>query len=614
MIWLRQASALLAGACGLSAILGWAFGSDALYLVACGFGSIAALRALAQSLRERKLDVNFLMLLAAIGAIVIGHPEDAAVLLFLFSLSGALEEAALGKARSAIEALVKLRPPTAIRRGPEGDTVVQVEDVREGDRLLVPPHTGVPVDGLVLSGASTIDQSSMTGESVPVEAGPGTKVLGGTLNLEGRLEMRATATAGSSTLDRVMSLVQEAQENKAGGERLSQWLGQWYTIGVVAAFLIAFLVRRFLLNEPVSSALYDSLILLVALSPCALVISVPAATLSALAWCGRHGLLVRGGEFIERAGRVSAIAFDKTGTLTRGRPKLVELRLGSKAVSLDSPEAVPALQLAMAMEEHNPHPVARALFGAGEARGLTPSHVESLEVVPGSGVRAQGADGPLWLGHLHEDAPADVQAAAEEMRAAGQTVAAMHDSEIVLFGVRDEPRPEAPVVLKELRSLGVHHLTMLTGDQERTALAVAEPLGLDEVRSGLLPHEKEEAVSDLVRQHKTVMMVGDGANDAPSLARAYLGVGMGGLGNEAALAASDVVIMRESLTILPEFLRLGRKATSVIRMNLILAGSMVLALTIASLFGKLPLPLAVLGHEGSTVVVILNGLRLLRGP
>jgi Cd2+/Zn2+-exporting ATPase len=611
---LRQASAVLAGACGFFAVLGWAFHSDVLYLAACVFGSVAAVRALLQSLKERKLDVNFLMLLAAAGAIAIGHPEDAAVLLFLFSLSGALEEAALGKARSAIEALVKLRPPTAIRRGPEGDVEIRVEEVRAGDRLLVPSHTGVPVDGVVLAGASTVDQSSMTGESAPVEVGPGSKILGGTLNLEGRLEMEATATAGSSTLDRVMALVQEAQENKAGGERLSQWLGQWYTIGVVAAFVVAFVIRRFVLHQPQGEALYDSLILLVALSPCALVISVPAATLSALAWCGRNGLLVRGGEFIERAGKVTAIAFDKTGTLTRGRPKLVDVRLGSKAVSLESPEAVPALRMAMALEAHNSHPVARALYGAGEALGLTPSHVESLEVVPGSGVRAVGPDGPVWIGHLPEDAPADVRAAAEEMRASGQTVAALQHSGIVLFGVRDEPREEAAAVLQELRSLGVRHLAMLTGDQESTARAIAAPLGLDEVRSGLLPHEKEETVGDLVRRYKTVMMVGDGANDAPSLARAYLGVGMGGLGNEAALAASDVVIMRESLTILPEFLRLGRKAAAVIRANLILAGSMVLALTVASLFGQLPLPLAVLGHEGSTVIVILNGLRLLRGP
>ncbi len=620
-----------------------AFGGGSLESVAHGVliaavvaGGIPALHSMSGSLRERTIDVNLLMVLAAVGAVAIGRFEDAAVLLFLFSLSGALESAAMGRAKSAIESLVKLRPQETIRIVDGVQTKIRVEDVLIGDHLLVPPHTALPVDGEVLSGTSSIDQSAMTGESVPVEAGAGVRVIGGTVNQEGMLTIRATSAVGDSTLDRVMALVQEAQDNKAGGERLSQWLGERYTIAVVAIFIVAFVVRFFVMKEALQPALQASLTLLVALSPCALVISVPATTLSALAWCARNGLLVRGGEFIERAGKVQVIAFDKTGTLTRAKPKLVEVCLCQPAsVTLGAcegdacwhgtgdltPQAKSALALVAAAEAHSAHPVAIALVKAAEEQGLTIATATDQEVFAGEGLRAVVNGQDVWVGKPgllkldDRELPADFLEHLDSMRSRGMTVAAMRaGDEIAAFGVRDEPRKEAAQVIKELRAQGIRKIAMLTGDNGATAKAVAEPLGIDQVMSDLMPADKEIAVRKLVEENPYVMMVGDGANDAPSLARAYLGLGMGGLGNEAALAASDVVVMRDSLTILPEFLALGRKATGIIRANLLLAGGMVIALTLTSLAGKLPLPLAVIGHEGSTVLVILNGLRLLGGP
>ncbi len=630
---LERLPALAAALCGVSWVLGLALSSTPLLIAASAFGAVPALLAMGQSLARRRVDVNVLMVTAAAGAIGIGRYDDSATLLFLFSLSGALEHAALGRARSAIEKLIELRPSRAWVVESDTEREIPVEDVRAGDLVRIPPHARVPVDATVVIGRSTIDASAMTGESVPVSVEPGAKVIGGTLNLEGQLTARATAAVGSTALDRVMELVREAQENKAGGERLSQWLGERYTWAVLGVFLAVLAVRTGVFDQALPAALQASLTLLVALSPCALVISVPAATLSALAWCGRNGLLVRGGEFIERAGNVTAVAFDKTGTLTRGTPRLVEVcacppdgagDCGDNACwhgdgELD-PNSTELVSLAASAELHGPHPIARALLAFAESRKIAVTPPEAQQSVPGLGVRATVRGIPVVVGQpqlLEEQGPlpAGFHERIAGLRGAGMTVAAMRaGTRVCVFGAADEPRPEALRTIRRLRALGIRHVAMLTGDHRTTAAAVAQGLELDQVESELASDEKGRAVAALVAAHGRVMMVGDGANDAPSLAGAYLGVGMGGLGNEAALAASDVVIVRDTLDVLPDFLRLGRRTTSIIRANLILAGAMVVGLTIAAFAGVLPMGVAVVGHEGSTVLVILNGLRLLGGP
>jgi Zn2+/Cd2+-exporting ATPase len=618
----------LTALCGLALVLGYLGVHPALPYVAVAAGAPFALAAAGRALRDRRVDVNFLMALAAAAAVALGHPEEAAVLLFLFSLSSTLEEYAMARTRSAIEGLVKLRPATATRIGPAGLEV--------GDQVRVSPFQQFPADGTVVSGESAADQAAMTGESVAVAKRPGDLVLAGTQNLEGMLVVSVTHRIGDSTLERIVGLVSEAQENKASGERVSQWFGQTYTFFVIGAFLVSVAVR-FAVGNPADRAMYASLALLVALSPCALVISTPASTLSALAWAARNGVLIRGGEFIERAGQIRCLALDKTGTLTTGRPELAEVCVcGPVAVGAAcehgescwssgeamGSEAREALRLAAAAEQYSDHPIAEAIVAAARREGLDVPEATEQRTEPGLGVEAN-VDGRLVrIGQTryfeeHGGLPEDFVPHVREIQAEGMTVAIMQaDGRWAALGLRDGLRPEAPELLRQMRAVGVQRIAMLTGDNEQTARAVASQLDVDEVRAGLLPADKEAWVA----AQEGVMFVGDGVNDAPSLARASVGVAMGGLGSDVALDAADVVLMQDNLKRLPQLVRLGRKSNGIIRANLFFAVGVILVLTLGTQFldlfrpGTPTLPWAVVGHEGSTVLVILNGLRLLRGP
>jgi len=621
-------AALCAGFLALSFIPDWSF----LAYVAVAAGAVYPLRSAYESLRARSIDVDVLMVLAAIGAIAVGHVTDAGILLFLFSLSGALEAFAMRRTRSAIEGLVKLRPATA--RLADGSTV-PVESVRIDDVIVLPAYENVPLDGVVLEGQSTIDASVMTGESIPVAVGPGDKVIGGTQNMDGMLRLRVTATVGDSALDKIVALVQDAQENKASGERISAWFGQRYTVFVLAAFAIAFLVRWLALRQAPFDALGASVTLLVALSPCALVISTPATTLSALAWAARRGLLVRGGVFIERAGEIDSVALDKTGTLTTGRPELREIcvceavsagpgcgrEAGCWAYGEEWTEASRhLLSQAAAVERFASHPVAAAVMRAAERLGVPVPEADGHATVPGLGVEAT-VDGRLvrmgqlrYLTGVGIEIPEGFAEHVSSLQRQGMTVAVLHSADgLAAFGFGDAVRSEARKFLESIHALGVRRVAMLTGDTHETAAAVANEVGIQEVHAGLLPEEKERLVAEMAASSK-VLMVGDGINDAPSLARAHLGAAMGGLGSDIAMNAADVVLMRDRLDAIPDLIRLGRKTRRIIRANLVFAAGVIVALTVSSLFFRLPLPLAVLGHEGSTVLVILNGLRLLRGP
>ncbi len=599
-----------------------------------------ALQTAWESIRARELDVNVLMVVAAAGAVILGHPGEAAVLLFLFSLSNTLEAYALGKTKSAIEGLIALRPENAILVVAGEDQVTLVKDLDVGDEVRVKAFEQIPVDGVLVMGDTHVNQVAMTGESVPIAKSTGDEVLAGTQNEEGMFVMRVLRRSGETTLDKVVNLVQDAQDNKASGEKISGWFGQKYTIFVIGSFFISLFVRL-AIGQEMSVAAYSSLTLLVALSPCALVISVPASTLSALAWGARNGILIRGGQYIEELGKIDSITMDKTGTLTIGKPVLREICVCTTSFDSDrlckedefcwiegeslSPKAAKLLAMAAAAEQYSEHPIAVAIVRAAKQHGLEVRKIEKNEVVPGLGIQGVLDGIIIRVGQpkFFEDMPEGFRDHADELRIKGMTVAiGEFGGEYAAFGLQDSPREEAKSTVQELGNMGVSRIMMLTGDNLATAQAISEEVGVTEIRAGLSPIDKEEIIADLVGSGSRVMMVGDGINDAPALSRAHVGVAMGGLGSDIALNSADIVLMNDRIEHLPTILKLGRKTTGIITANLIFAGAVMAILSIGSVvldivvpqMHNFLLPMAVLGHEGSTVLVILNGLRLLRGP
>lgn len=625
-------------ACGALLLASFAIGSHVLALLSVACGSVYALQTAWESLRERSFDVNLLMVLAAAGAIAVGHPEDAAGLLFLFSLSGVLESYAMAKTRSAIESLVKLRPQEAIRIERDGDKKVPVEDLQLEDMVRVLPFEQIPADGTLSQGRGSVDQSAMTGESRPIAVEAGDKVFAGTQNLDEMLLIRVSATVHDSALTKIVALVAEAQEHKASGERISQWFGQRYTIFVLVASLASVGIR-FAIGQPANEAFYASLILLVALSPCALVISTPATTLSALAWAARNGALVRGGAYVEALGKVKVALLDKTGTLTVGKPRLAEICVcqgvaaGGGSLCVDehscwsrgdhgmSDEAKRLLRLAAGAEQYSTHPLAQAIVVAAAEQGLDVPEAADSQSVAGLGVRATIDGVPVRIGQRKffeqegERLPEEFRIHAEELQRKGMTVAVLEAGGVfAALGLSDAMREDAHDSVAKLRAQGIDPIVMLTGDTEETAAVVANAVGIHDFRAGLLPQDKDRIVTEFETSGTPVLMVGDGINDAPSLARATVGVAMGGLGSDVALNAADVVLMHDRVGMIETLIRLGRKTTGIIRANLLFASLVIVALAVSSIFFRLPLPLAVIGHEGSTVLVILNGLRLLKGP
>lgn len=648
MRFLRDPETLLTIACGVALGVSVATGSLWLSYLAVAFGSVFALETAIQSLRQRSVDVNLLMVLAAGGSVAVGRPGEAAVLLFLFSLSHTLEHYTMSRTKSAIEGLIKLRPETALRLDGEAETVVPIEALRIGDRVRVLPFEQLPADGKIISGSTSIDQQAMTGESAPVSRTVGDDVLAGTQNLESMIVVEVAREVGDATLQKIVDLVQDAQENKASGERISQWFGQRYTFFVIGAFAVA-LVVRLVLRQPLGEALYGSLTLLVALSPCALVISTPASTLSALAWCARNGILVRGGEFVELSGKVDLLAIDKTGTLTRGKPVLIEICVcsgvpetipaaGTHCVAEEacwsqgeqiSDEARTILRFAAAAEQYSTHPIALAIVDRAREFGIDVPEALDVTTHSGLGVSARIDGKNVRVGQrrfFESDSarlPPDFAVHAEELQRKGLTVAVLEvGGSLAALGLMDEPRNDAIEFLRSVDELGIRRVAMLTGDTVQTADAIGSQLGVHERYAGLMPDDKTELIDRFESEGARVMMIGDGVNDAPSLASASVGVAMGGLGSDIALNAADVVLMQDRLERVPQLIRLGRLANRIIRANLYFAAGVIVLLTfgtqivdsIAPQWRNLLLPMAVVGHEGSTVLVILNGLRLLKGP
>ena len=583
-----------------------------LVLVYLAGGLPTGWRALSGLWHRHVLDIDLLMIAAAIAAAVVGAPFEGAVLLVLFSIAGTLEERALGRARRAIEALMALRPETALRRIAQGVEEVPASALAVGDVVVLRPGARVPTDGVILSGRGGIDEANITGESMPVSKDIGAQVFEATVNLDGVMDMTVTRTVGDSTIARMIRLVTEAQAARAPSERFSEWFGQRYTVAVMAGAVIAFAAFLWL-GQDWQQALYRAATLLVSASPCAIVISVPAAILSALSAAARGGVLFKGGAALETLAGVETFAFDKTGTLTTGRAEVTGL------VALDGDEAG-FLALLAGLEAQSEHHLAAAIRREVAARSLIAASVADVTARPGMGILGRDPLGPLWAGNawLAQEMQADTgHPALQALEDGAHTLVYLGRGTRVLgaVSVADEARPSSAPALAALRAGGLRRILMMTGDRRPVALRIGAELGLapDEILADMLPQDKLRAVGELAAEGK-VAFVGDGVNDAAALARADVGIAMGAAGSEVALQAADIALLSEDLERLAHAHRLSRRAARIIRQNLAIAIGAMAVLVTGGLFFDLGLPLAVIGHEGGTVLVVLNGLRLLSDP
>jgi heavy metal translocating P-type ATPase len=576
-------------------------------------GVPAAVSALRELFGQGKLDIDLLMVLAAMAAASVGAALEGAVLLALFSLAGLLEHRAMGRARRAVEALMALRPDTALRLRADGSTEeVTVGDLSKGERLVLRPGTRVPVDGRVVEGNGDVDESTITGEAIPVEKRAGDALHEATVNLHGVLVMEVTRALGESTVARMIALVTQAQASKAPSERFSEWFGARYTVAVLVGSTAVFGVLM-LMGWSLQDAMYRAATVLVAASPCAVVISVPAAILSALSSAARGGVLFKGGAALESLAEVRAFAFDKTGTLTTGRAEVTQL------VALEGTEDAVLAALA-GIEAQSEHHIADAVRRLAAARGVVVTQVTNVQAWPSEGITGRDAVGELWAGNdrmlARMGAMSDAVALAA-LHEASETLIYMGRGSRLLgaVAVADTPRSTAKAGLAALRAAGVEEIVMMTGDRRPVALRIAAGLGIAEaeVHASLLPADKVALVSALAAKGR-VAFVGDGVNDAAALARADVGIAMGAAGSEVALQAAEVALLSEDMERLALAHRLARRTARVIKQNLYFAIGAMVVLVIAGLFFDLPLPLAVVGHEGGTLLVVLNGLRLLRDP
>ncbi len=596
-----------------------------LYAGAYLFCGQQGVRSAFASLKEKVLDVDVLMVLAAIGAGVVGQPFEGALLLFLFSFSNVLQSYALQRTQKAIHSLLKLRPDKALLKRNGTTELVRVESLQVGDIVVVRPGEHIPVDGKITEGSSSVDESSLTGESMPVSKTVGGSLFAGTLNQSGGVEIAVSKRAEDSTLARMVKLVEEAQAEKSGTQRFLEQAEQYYAAGVIAFTAIVWFVPWLLWHQPFAEAFYRAMTIMVVASPCALVISTPATVLSAIGGAARRGILIKGGSHLERTALIDIVAFDKTGTLTVGRPTVTEIVDASGAHKLDSPlpeYLTNLLAATAALESKSEHPLATAIIKSATALKLAPLEATDFQSTAGKGAEASVSGMRLVVGS--ERLFLELLATGMDAIAAHSAPLSDHGKTCVWVGSRvgdavtalavlalaDTIRPEARDIAARLHKLGVKKVVMLTGDQRAVAHAIAEEAGVDEVLAELLPEGKVEAIRKLKTQGK-VMMIGDGVNDAPALATSDLGVAMGAAGTDIAMETADVVLMGDKLENIPILIGIARHAKRVLWQNLIFASSVILILLIAAFGINLALPMGVVGHEGSTVLVCLNGLRLL---
>lgn len=590
----------------------WAVG---LYVLSGVCGAAELVRATLGEIREGRYraDIDLLMLLAALGAAGLGEWVEGTFLLFLFSLANAAEHYAMGRATGAIRALGDLTPPTARLIFADGhDEVVPIAQVARGALVLIRPSERMPVDGVVRSGRSAVDQAPITGESVPVDKAPGDQVFAGTVNGDGALQVETTKAVGERTLDRIIQLVADAQAQKAHTEQLTARFERAFVPIVLVSATLLIVVPPLLGVWPWATSIYRGMALLVGASPCALALGTPAAILSGIAQAARRGVLVKGGAQLEALGMVSALAVDKTGTLTIGKPEVTDV------VPIEgSRERL--LAVAGAVERQSQHPLAEAIVRRADAEGAAALESGPLESVTARGVRAVIDGETVEIGSLRmwADLPGGVPSVVQEAVAALQaqarsTMVIRHGTRwLGVFGVADTARPAAAAALEALRRMGVKPIVMLTGDNEHVARQIGREVGIDDVQAHLLPEDKARAVEALRQRYGSVAMIGDGVNDAPALASANVGIAMGAAGTAAALEAADVALMSDDIAQVPFAIGLARQTRRIIVQNLVIALGVIGFLILVTTTGLMGIGPAVVLHEGSTLVVIANALRLL---
>ncbi|SMG54440.1 Cd2+/Zn2+-exporting ATPase [Paenibacillus aquistagni] len=603
---------------GLFTLIAWltSFGSDglatALYIIAFIIGGFQqAKEGLETLVKEKDLDVNLLMILAAIGAGAIGYWAEGAILIFIFSLSGALEEMTMERSSKDISALMNLKPETAVRMEHGIEVKVSAAELKIDDVIIVRNGERIPADGEIIEGRSAIDQASITGESIPVDKGVGDEVFAGTLNGEGALYIKVTAASESSLFAKIVMLVQEAQSEMPKSQRFMENFERIYARAVLGITILLILLPPWLLNWTWSEASYKAMVFLVVASPCALVSSIMPAMLSAISNSARRGVLFKGGAHLENLANVNVIAFDKTGTLTKGRPEVTDIQvyIGMTEEQL--------LGHAASVESMTNHPLARAIVQHAEQRKLPLQRPTDFQAITGWGVQAN-LDGEAWaIGKpgwfMQQGLEGGILNDLHRLEQEGKTVIVLSRQNAIagIIALQDQIRPETKAVMAGLHALGIQ-TAMLTGDQERTAMAIAEQAGIDLVYAELLPEDKLEIVKQLQEEHGSVAMVGDGVNDAPALAAANVGIAMGAAGSDVALETADLVLMNDDLQKIGGAITLGKRMKRVIKQNMIFASIVIISLILSNFVSGIPLPLGVVGHEGSTILVILNGLRLLR--
>jgi len=605
--------------------------STVAYVVAYASGGIFGLKAGLESMRNLTIDVDILMVLAAIGAALVGAAFEGAMLLFLFSLSNVLQNFALGRTRSAIQSLMALRPEEALVQRGTGSAIMPIEKIAVGDLVIVRPGERIPLDGTVIEGESSVNQASITGESMPVSKQVGDTVFASTINEQGGLTVRVTNLAKDSTIAKLIKLVEEAQSEKAPTQRAIDKIEQYYSVAVIVFTGLSIAIPVAFLGEAFGSAFYRGMTILVAASPCAVVISTPATVLSAIANGARRGVLFKGGAYIEQAATVKVVAFDKTGTLTVGKPQVTDVLVIGELLTEGKPAPLEdnVLALAAAVENRSEHPLAQAIVQAAGRRQLEIPQATTFQASTGLGVRASVDRRAILVGNrrflrqyeqidlasaeahvtrLHDEGKTAVLVA--EFTPGGEPTG-QSGHVLGVIGIADVLRPDAARIIRELKTVGIEHVVMLTGDNKKVAQSIAGKAGVDEFYAGLMPDDKMAILKELSVRYGPVAMVGDGVNDAPALATANIGIAMGAAGTDVALETADIVLMADDLARIPYVIDLSRQTRKTLTQNLVFAFSIIAILVLAVFRVNLPLPLSVIGHEGSTVIVSLNGLRML---
>lgn len=594
------------------------------YIIAYFFGGFFTTKEAVETIAKGHFEIDFLMLVAAVGAATLGKWAEGALLLFLFSLGHALEHYAMGKARKSIAALSELAPKTAILKTEDGEKEVAIEDLKIGDTILVKPNSKISADGMVVQGESSVNQAPITGESIPVDKYPVKdkdavdeknlpaehRVFAGSINGSQVLEIKVLKVAKDSTLARLVKLVNDTDAQKSPTQLFTDKLQKYYVPAVLA--LVVLLLFAFLVvDESFSDSFYRAMSVLVAASPCALAISTPSAVLSGIARAAKNGVLIKGGGPLEQLGELTAIAFDKTGTITEGKPKLTVVK-GFNNTSEDE-----VLKIAVAVEKLSDHPLAAAVVKDGKER-LKDAEIpkaQNLESVTGHGVKAKLNNTQITIGNkkLFKNLPKEVLEEVEKLESEGNTTMIIQQDKsfIGLIALMDTPRDNAKATLEELKKLGIKKMVMLTGDNQKVADAVAKQTGITEAWGSLLPEQKVESIQKLIEQEKKVAMVGDGVNDAPAMAKSTVGIAMGAAGSDVALETADIALMADRLDNLPFAIALSRQSRRIIKQNLWVSLGVVAILLPLTILGIATIGPAVIAHEGSTLVVVFNGLRLL---